>query len=784
MTDTLPHDAAAERAVLGACMEAPESYRIVRAIMSRRDFFEPRHQLIWDAIEWLVGIGAAPDVLLVFDRLRELGQIVKLDRPAYLHDVIEHAPIPVQVDRYAQIVADVATRRRVIQAAQHAIQLAEQGIGEASELVESAMDALRGARDERAGVELLTSTVDEFMHSVPDAVDWVVPGLLGRGDRLVLTGSGGLGKALAVSTPVATVRGWSTMGELRAGDDVFGPDGQPTRVVAATSLMLNRPCYEVTFSDGASIVADEQHLWLTETTAARAARARAGARPVGPLKVRGTDQKHKRNHYPAVITTLAMRETIRNKRGEINHAVEVCQPLNFPDRNLLIPPYVLGAWLGDGHSAGARITSADPEIVAEIQTEGIPCRHLGGYSYSLSDGIRRGRYQGPLDTLVGRLRVLGVLNGKHIPSDYLSASPVQRLALLQGLMDTDGTIWAQQKGSRVEQSICEFSVTSERLARNFHTLLSTFGIKASFKTGRAVLDGREIGSRYRISFQTDLPVFRLPRKLARMLPTTAGRRTSLRYVVSVEPVQSVPVRCIQVERPDGMFVAGTECIPTHNSTLLRQIAVCAAAGIDPLDWQHGEAFDPVKVAIVDCENADHQLKTALWPMIKEAKIAGQPVEDRLTVGGHGNPLNLLDASSALSLLRTIDHDKPDLVYIGPAYKLHNDDPDKETVVKRITHVLDQIRQTGSAVMTEAHHTKGAKLGGSLEPSGSNLWTWWPEFGRGLRLVADSDVTTRMCHLEPWRIDRVKRDWPNTICSGGRWPWARATDNPYYRQETK
>jgi hypothetical protein len=215
------------------------------------------------------------------------------------------------------------------------------------------------------------------------------------------------------------------------------------------------------------------------------------------------------------------------------------------------------------------------------------------------------------------------------------------------------------------------------------------------------------------------------------------------------------------------------------STMLAQIAVCAAAGIDPLDWSAGEGFDPVRVTIIDCENADHQLKTRLWPMLREARDAGHPVEDRLRIGGHGNPLNLLDPSSALSLLRTVEHDKSDLVYIGPVYKLHNDDPDKEVVVKKITAVLDQIRALGCAIITEAHHTKGAKVGGSLEPSGSNLWTWWPEFGRGLRMDRDSDEHVRRCALENWRIDRVQRQWPDWIEHGGRWPWARSKTNPYY-----
>lgn len=244
----------------------------------------------------------------------------------------------------------------------------------------------------------------------------------------------------------------------------------------------------------------------------------------------------------------------------------------------------------------------------------------------------------------------------------------------------------------------------------------------------------------------------------------------------------------RLEEPDwvvpGLLARGDRFVLTGSggagkSTLLRQIAVCAAAGIPPLDWHTDDGYDPARVTLIDCENADHQLQTLLWDMRNTARDNGTPVEDRLTVGGHGNPLDLLDQSTALSLLRTIEHDKPDLVYIGPVYKLHNDDPDKEQVVKKITGVLDRIRAMGCAVITEAHHTKQGPAKKTLEPSGSNLWTWWPEFGRGMRLDPDTNETVRRCSLEPWRIDRVQRRWPSWIEHGGAWPWARLAENPYY-----
>ncbi|PRC52984.1 replicative DNA helicase, partial [Mycobacterium sp. ITM-2017-0098] len=79
----------------------------------------------------------------------------------------------------------------------------------------------------------------------------------------------GMGKALRIETPLPTPTGWTTMADVAVGDELIGADGRPTRGVAATEIMLGRPCYEVEFSDGTVLVADEQHQWLTDTRASR-----------------------------------------------------------------------------------------------------------------------------------------------------------------------------------------------------------------------------------------------------------------------------------------------------------------------------------------------------------------------------------------------------------------------------------------------------------------------------------------------------------------------------------
>lgn len=209
------------------------------------------------------------------------------------------------------------------------------------------------------------------------------------------------------------------------------------------------------------------------------------------------------------------------------------------------------------------------------------------------------------------------------------------------------------------------------------------------------------------------------------------------------------------------------------STFLAQIAICAAAGVDPLRWRTADRYTPVKVTIFDCENADHRRKTRYWPIIQGLKGMMLDPEPNLTIGGNGASFDLLNPRNALSLLRTIEHDRPQLLYIGPAYKLHNDDPDKEAVVKKITGVLDRVREMGVALITEAHPNKGAKtVGAPMSPSGSALWEWWPEYGLGLRLNTDATETTRCCKLERWRIDRDESLWPLYVEASGdpALPW--------------
>jgi deoxycytidine triphosphate deaminase len=364
------------------------------------------------------------------------------------------------------------------------------------------------------------------------------------------------GKALALDTEIPTTQGWRTIAEVQPGDLVFDQEGFPTVVLAATAQMEGRPCREVVFSDGTTVVTDVDHQWRT---------------------VNKNDRGHG-DGIDRVVTTGRIEETLRAWE-EINHHVPLAGAVWYPARDLPIDPYVLGVWLGDGTSTQAEITCADAEILEAVGASGYAVAEnrsrrlayrIGGVGHT-RDRLT-GRYRRN-DSLSSKLRALGLLGDKRIPDEYLRASIEQREALLQGLMDTDG--YVDRRGR------CDLTTIREGLAHQYSELIASLGFRPKLARKRATLNGAEVGPKYEVQFTPDRPVFRLPRKLARQ--KTSGRFHRFRAVVDVREVESVPVRCIEVSSPDGLFLVTRAFIPTHNSSLGRLgLLIHSTAGfIDP-----------------------------------------------------------------------------------------------------------------------------------------------------------------------------------------------------------
>ena len=346
-------------------------------------------------------------------------------------------------------------------------------------------------------------------------------------DLLTVSLPVGVGKALADDTPILTRKGWKNHGDLVVGDEVIGLNGEFKKVLAVhPKCMLDRL---VTFANGEKIQCHFRHEWLFYD------------RGQGEERLLETQVWEKRKILSGGRSVLQLphRPHIQGEK-----------------KNLPLDPYTLGVWLGDGTNRDPRITISfdDIAVIRKIEENGIPIRwqtvHKTTGVPSFDFDIRK------------NLQSMGMCHSrktlpKHIPEEYLTASMEQRLQLLAGLLDTDGT-YDKDKDGYV------FSTTGEELKDSFIELVSTFGWRCGVtayppKVSSSGVIGRK--TVYAICFIPDMPI---PCVLERK--QNIGRPTKRLGVISIEQVEPKQGNCISVEG-DGMYLAGKTMLPTHNTTL-------------------------------------------------------------------------------------------------------------------------------------------------------------------------------------------------------------------------
>ncbi|MEV7962569.1 replicative DNA helicase [Oerskovia paurometabola] len=618
---TPPQDIAAEQSVLGGMLLSKDAIADVIEQIRGTDFYKPAHESIYDVIIDLYGRGEPADAITVVAELTRRGELGRIGGAPYIHDLMAMVPTAANAGYYARIVRERAVLRRLVEAGTRIVQLgyATDG-GDVDDVVNNAQAEVYAVTERRTAEdyivlgEVIGGTVDEIeaaghrgegMVGVPTGfadLDRLTNGLH-PGQMIVIAARPAIGKALALDTLLPTPTGWTTMGEIAVGDQLLAADGTPTTVLRATEVLTDRPCYEVVFDDGSTIVADALHEWSTST---RASRRKGG--------LDGT-----------VRTTEEIAATLRCETADrrANHAVTTAGALALPEADLPLHPYALGVWLGDGHSASARFTSADPEIAARIEGLGLVAeertrfegtarlytlqlpeapavatrncvvcgveflprtsqvktcgRSCGGKSKGISEkmpaptcpdcgrpstGLRRCQdCHNARGTVAGILRTLGVMDDKHIPLTYLRASEGQRRELLAGLLDTDGTV--NPTGSP------QIALTNRRLAEGVRELIHSLGYRTGWSEKRVGGRSEQSSTAFTITFTTDDDVFALERKKLvhkeRRRPSTPRLRS--RFIVDVRRIDSVPVRCVEIDHPEHLYLASRAMIPTHNSTL-------------------------------------------------------------------------------------------------------------------------------------------------------------------------------------------------------------------------
>jgi len=492
---------------------------------------------------------------------------------------------------------------------------------------------------------------------------YVVKGLLQRQEYAMIYGAPGEGKAQPLDEPVLTPDGWRPMGSIKPGGYVIGSAGVPVQVLG-TYPQGEKAEWEVEFENGTVVRCCGDHLWTVFKTGAAA----------------------------RTITTAELAQKPHKTRWH----VPLVRPVNYtPSGNPLpVDPYLLGALLGDGgitHYVG--FSSADSEIVSEISA-----RLPRGHSISKKPGNNGYDYQitsprGQPNQVWNALRLLGLAGktspDKFIPTEFATASPAERLLLLQGLMDTDG--WSQ--GGRLTL----FASSSRRLTEQVRDLVGSLGGVANLIRTKQTsgLDSHL----FSFSLPAGMSAFRLRRKLERV---SAGRGSNL-AVVAVRPTgRTVPMQCIRVASLDNLYVT-TGYVLTHNTFAALDIAYHVAAG---KPWM-GRKVHQGTVLYVGFE-AYGGLASRALALKQHYGDTGVP----LYFAPGGFNLRELAGRQALGALMASLPKPPSLIVFDTfAYALAGGDENAAKDVSAFNEAVQAlIAQTGACVLVIHHTGKDASRG--------------------------------------------------------------------------
>lgn len=379
-----------------------------------------------------------------------------------------------------------------------------------------------------------------------------------------------IGLCLALNTPLLTTKGWTTMGESKLGDYVYAPDGTPTKVIFKSEVYTDHPCYEITFSCGTKIIADENHKWFVHCDKA--------FNKDGLYQKSGRIPQDSDYARSGVVHTKMLFENFKGKGARTNtnlFYIPCAEPIQTEGLDLGIDLYALGLWLGNGSRSSGFITTND-KYVAEttlvLKSKGFDVSEYKNKNRkSLCSELNISK-QG-VSFISAVKNILDTKSEKYFNPNWLMLNIEDRFELLRGLIDSDGSI---SKQGRVE-----FYNTSQSLNDGFAMLVASLGFKPQKRVRKSeglvatLKNGQEIHSKkdvYCCSFMaySNHKLSYLSAKQGNLKNLTESNRVSesfRRRIVSVIPVESTPVQCIQVDHPEHLFLCSEAMITTHNTEI-------------------------------------------------------------------------------------------------------------------------------------------------------------------------------------------------------------------------
>lgn len=542
-----------ETAVIGAFMFRDDSAEAIEtvSILKPDEFYLAAHRNIWAVICKLVTANQKADWMSVDSALRDRGDTQAAN---LVMQAANTTPSQVSMVQKARRIKKFAQLRAAMSALHEAMDKLS-SIGDPDERLKSALNSLSSVGDEQDENDIKTSL--EVMSDVYKLMEEAVSredGLIGissgfeeidrmtngfqPSDLIIVAAPPSMGKELINSALVYMMDGTSKqIGEIMKGDKLASIDGKPSSVVGVYPQGV-KDIYQVTFSDGRSVIAGIEHQW---------------------------EVNHKDWKEPRILTTADVMALMGKETNKNRLCIPYCNGEFGEDVGLTIDPYLLGALIGDGglSQTGVRFSNPDDFILDAIRpmVGNLEIKYVSGCDYAITSKRGKGNW------LIKELKKFDLFgkrsHEKHIPSNYLSASRASRVRLINGLMDTDGTV--EKHGTMT------YTTTSKQLANDFLALARSLGYWAKEKsriTSYTHNGEKRQGKRsYTVTIQGEgmEELVTLPRKKERLLARRSGRKMNLTFS-SIEKIGREECTCIMVDHERSLFLTD-DYIVTHNTTL-------------------------------------------------------------------------------------------------------------------------------------------------------------------------------------------------------------------------
>lgn len=361
--------------------------------------------------------------------------------------------------------------------------------------------------------------------------------------KMLIYGQAGIGKAQPLFCGVLTPNGYKAMGDIQVGDTVLSVDGKTQKVEGVYPQGL-RPVFKIATNDGAITFCDIDHIWTVRNSTGNSRKAGWRSMTLRQMIDKG------------IMCPLSPSAALRNRKPSPRFEIPVSSAVSYTTQDLPIDPYILGVLIGDGFLVGRVAMFSNPDTDSSIKDE-VNRRLPDDFYLTKHDGtcpqyciVMKEQVKGR--SFLKKIDNLGLCvhsSDKFIPDMYLHADIQQRLDLLRGLMDTDGT---------AHNNRISYSTTSEKLAQDMVVLVRSLGGIAKIHFYEREDEDK---AEYRVSIRINNCPFLLKRKAEQWSESTISR-----YIVSAEYTGEFQTQCIKVSNPDELYITDG-FIVTHNTTL-------------------------------------------------------------------------------------------------------------------------------------------------------------------------------------------------------------------------